>query len=79
MAQRIPLNFASQTKWTQPNVSDVVISKEDEGSRNKWPLGRVVQIYPSEVADGLVRTVKLLMANGDFDDCGKCQSPLSYR
>ena len=39
-------------------------------------LGRVVQVYPSE--DGLVRKVKLLMADGDLDDCGKRQSPPSY-
>ena len=67
-------------KWIQPKrnlaVGDVVISKETEEARNKWPLGRVVQVYPSE--DGLVRKVKLLMADGDLDDCGKRQSPPSY-
>ena len=67
-------------KWVQPKrnltVGDVVISKENEGARDKWPLGRVVQIYPSE--DGFVRKVKLLMADGDLDDCGKRQSPPSY-
>ena len=67
-------------KWVQPKrnltVSDVVISKENEGARNKWPLGRVVQIYPSE--GGFVRKVKLLMADGGLDDCGKHQSPPSY-
>ena len=67
-------------KWVQPKrnltVGDVVISKENEGARNKWPLGRVVQIYPSE--DGFVRKVKLLMVDGDLDDCGKRQSPPSY-
>jgi len=35
-----------------------------------------VQIYPSE--DGFVRKVKLLMADGDLDDCGKRQIPPSY-
>ena len=25
-------------------VGDVVISKESEEARNKWPLGRVVQV-----------------------------------
>ena len=67
-------------KWIQPKrnlaVGDVVISKESEEARNKWPLGRVVQVYPSE--DGLVRKVKLLMADEDLDDCGKRQSPPSY-
>ena len=68
-----------QRKWIQPKrnlaVGDVVISKESKAARNKWPLGRV-QVYPSE--DGLVRKVKLLMANGDLDDCGKRQSPPSF-
>ena len=67
-------------KWIQPKrnlgVGDVVISKESEEARNKWPLGRVVQVYSSE--DGLVRKVKLLMADEDLDDCGKRQSPPSY-
>ena len=53
-----------------------MISNESEEARNKWPLGRVVQVYPSEV--GLVRKVKVLMADGDYDVCGKCQSPPSY-
>ena len=67
-------------KWIQPKrnlaVGDVVISKESEEARNKWSLGRVVQVYPSE--DGLVRKVKLLMADGDLNDCGKRQNPPSY-
>ena len=67
-------------KWIQPKrnlaVGDIVISKESEEACNKWPLGTVVQVYPSE--DGLVRKVKLVMADGDLDDCGKCQSPPSY-
>jgi len=67
-------------KWIQPKrnlaVGDIVISKESEGARNKWTLGRVVQVYPSE--DGFVRKVKLLMADGNLDDRGKRQSPPSY-
>ena len=35
-----------------------------------------MQVYPSE--DGLVRKVKLLMAEGDLDDCGRHQSLPSY-
>lgn len=38
------------------------VSKSDKSGLNKWPLGRVVHIYPSK--DGLVRTVRLLMADG---------------
>ena len=44
-------------KWVQPKrnlaVGDIVISKESERTRNKWPLGKVVQVYPSD--DGYVR------------------------
>ena len=33
-------------QWVQPKrnlaVGDIFISKESEGARNKWPLGRVV-------------------------------------
>lgn len=35
-----------------------------------------MHIYPSK--DGLVKTVKLLMADGHLDDRGKCQGPPSY-
>jgi len=73
---RVSANTAIQTNLTNLTVGDVVISKENERARNKWLLGRVVQIYPSE--DGFVRKVKLLMADGDLDDRGKRQSPTSY-
>ena len=52
------------------------VSKSDKSGLNKWPLGRVVHIYPSK--DGLVRMVKLLMADGHLGDHGKCQGPPSY-
>ena len=67
-------------KWVQPKrnlaVGDIVISKESESTRNKWPLGKVVQVYPSD--DGYVRKVRLLMADGNLDDSGKHQRPPSY-
>ena len=66
-------------KWVQPKrnlaVGDIVISKESESTRNKWPLGKVVQVYPSD--DGYVRKVRLLMADGNLDDSGKRQRPPS--
>ena len=67
-------------KWVQLKrnlaVGDIVISKESESTRNKWPLGKVVQVYPSD--DGYVRKVRLLMADGNLDDSGKRQRPPSY-
>ena len=80
MAQRVSSIVTSPTEVgsakEKSTVGDVVISKENEGTRNKWPLGRVVQTYPSE--DGFVRKVRFLMADGDLDDRGKRQSPPSY-
>ena len=67
-------------KWVRPKknltVGDIVISKENEGARRKWPVGKIVEGYPSE--DGLVRKVKLLMADGNLDEHGKRQGPPSY-
>ena len=67
-------------KWVRPKknltVGDIVIFKENEGARRKWPVGKIVEVYPSE--DGLVRKVKLLMADGNLDEHGKRQGPPSY-
>ncbi|XP_041461230.1 uncharacterized protein LOC121412484 [Lytechinus variegatus] len=60
-------------KWTKSHqdlaIGDVVIVKENEDARLRWPLGRVEQVIPSE--DGRVRKVKLLMADGALDSNGK--------
>ena len=57
-------------KCVQPKrnlaVGDIVISKESESTRNKWPLGKVEPVYPSD--DGYVRKVRL--ADGNLDDSG---------
>ena len=67
-------------KWVQPKrnlaVGDIVISKESESTRKRWPLGKEVQVYPGD--DGYVRKVGLLMADGNLDDSGKRQRPPSY-
>eukprot|EP00112_Aurelia_sp_Birch-Aquarium-sp1_P007310 Seg1796.7 transcript_id=Seg1796.7/GoldUCD/mRNA.D3Y31 product="hypothetical protein" protein_id=Seg1796.7/GoldUCD/D3Y31 len=45
-------NLQTRQKWTHPQrnlkINDIVISKEDSGFRNQWPLARVVDVYPSE-------------------------------
>ena len=70
-------NLQSRSKWTQPRrnmaVGDIVISKEDDGPRNQWPLAKVVEVYPSE--DGCVRKVKILKADGELDNQGRRQKP----
>ncbi|XP_038055409.1 uncharacterized protein LOC119727556 [Patiria miniata] len=68
-------HLQERKKWVNPErdlqVGDVVISKEGEQTRNQWPLGRVVETYPSN--DGRVRSVKLLMADGTRDNLGRRQ------
>ena len=48
-------------KWTgeQRNlrVGDVVMLKEEGEARGRWPMGRVVEVHPSN--DGLVRSITL--------------------
>lgn len=55
------LQQQKRQKWnkTVPNiqVDDIVLICEDSSPRNKWPLARVTQVYPSD--DGLVRKVSL--------------------
>ena len=68
-------DLQSRQKWVRPRrnlrVGDIVISKETDDNRAQWPLGRVSQVYPS--SDGLVRKVRLVMANSSLDSRGKRQ------
>ena len=54
----------TRQKWV-----DVVIVKDDSLPRNRWLLARVVQMYLSD--DGLVRKVKVLVADPFIDECGR--------
>ena len=51
-------------KWKNPTrnteVGDIVLIKDSHSCRNKWPIGRVMEVYPGE--DGLVRTVQVRTA-----------------
>ena len=38
-------------------MGDIVLLKDSDVSRQQWPMGRVVRVFPSE--DGLVRSVEL--------------------
>ena len=73
-------NLQLRHKWVHPQrnlqVNDVVISKKDSGVRNRWPLARVVEVYPSE--DGQVRKCKILLGYKALDCQGKRQSKLVY-
>ena len=48
---------------------DVVLVKDENLPRNQWQLARVVRTYPSD--DGLVRKVKILLADSSIDDSGR--------
>ena len=55
------VTLQQRNKWVSPKrnfqVDDVVLIKEDDCSRNQWPMGRVVNVIESE--DHLVRAVDL--------------------
>ena len=47
----------------RPNlgVDDVVLVADLDCPRSQWPLGRIVEVYPSD--DGLVRKVSVKVAS----------------
>ena len=47
---------------------DIVLLKEDESSRNIWPLAIVDEAYLSQ--DGKVQKVKVRVADCNLDKCG---------
>ena len=54
-------SLQTRTKWQNPKrnlqIGDIVIDKDDDLQRNKWPLAKVTNTYPSD--DGLVRKVEI--------------------
>ena len=63
----------ARQKWVSPSrkirEDDVVLVKDENLPRNQWQLARVVRTYPSD--DGLVRKVKILLADSSIDDSGR--------
>ena len=61
-------NLSVRPKWNveQPplRVGYVVLISEDKTSRGKWPLARVIEVYPGK--DDLIRTVLLQTSKGQF-------------
>ena len=59
------VTLQQHVKWSSPKrnfmVNDVVLIKEDNCSRNQWPMGRVVNAIESE-HDHLVRAVDVYCA-----------------
>ena len=58
----------SRSKWTQPKrnftTGDVVLLREVQYPRNKWPLAKVVCAHPDD--QGQVRSVTVLTPNGSM-------------
>ena len=73
-------SLQTRNKWTYTkrnlSVGDVVISKEEEGPHNQWPLARVVEVYPSE--DECIRKVKIVKADGELDNLGRRRKPPTF-
>ena len=53
-------------KWTHERrnskVGDIVVVRDEGLARNNWPLGKIVDVFPSD--DGLIRKVRLLVSDG---------------
>jgi hypothetical protein len=53
-------------KWTRQHrnsrVGDIVIVCDEDLARNNWPLGKVIEVYPSD--DDLIRKVRLSLSGG---------------
>ena len=56
----------TRQKWLKPHrnlkVNDLVLLTGEAMPRGKWPLGRIIQVIPSD--DGLVRRVKVKTVTG---------------
>ena len=61
--------------WKLPaanaQVGDIVLMKDELSPRGQWPLATILQTFPGE--DGLVRKVRLQVANAHLDHRGKRQ------
>ena len=68
MAKRVFTNFANAPKvvCVKPNfaIGDVVLLADTAAPRGKWPLGRIVQIFPDDL--GHVRQVMVKSQNKTF-------------
>ena len=60
--------LTERARWNDktPNFKkgELVLVKDDDLKRNKWPLGRIIDIKPG--TDGVVRVVTVRMLNGEF-------------
>ena len=70
-------NLQSRQKWQRPRrnlqVDDIVLMREDNQSRNKWPLARVTKVYADD--DNLVRKVQVTVADRNLNNNGQRVKP----
>ena len=73
-------SLQTRSKWNYPTrdvkVGDVVIIKDENVSRNHWPLAIIDEVFPS--SDGRIRKVKLRIANSILDKKGRPTKSTSY-
>ena len=59
-------NLAVRHKWNQERPSlqenDLVIIKSDDSPRSRWPLARVIKVFPG--SDGRIRSAELITKTG---------------
>ena len=72
-------SLQERQKWNRvrPNIqtNDIVLLKDDNLPRNQWQLARVVETEPD--SDGLVRKVKIMVADRSSDQSGQRVKPAS--
>jgi len=72
------LTLQRRQKWSRHRkdlaINDVVIIKDDNSTRNKWELARVVKTNQDQ--DGRVRTVELVLADPFLSSQGKRVKPV---
>ena len=75
--QSVCKTVQQRRKWKtdEPNLKtgDVILLREKGVYRNNWPLGRVVNVFPSQ--DGKVRKVEVKVVQGD--KCTTFMRPIS--
>ena len=67
-----------RTKWVKKgspvNVGDVLMAMDDTAPRGKWPLGRVISVFPGK--DGVVRVVEIKVNGKVKKRAVRCLIPL---
>ena len=67
------MNLQMRKKWEKSRrnfqVGDIVLLKEDSG-RNKWPMRRVIAIFPDQ--NGFVRNIRVKVSRREVSNIRSC-------